>query len=465
MSILQKKLKEIIIELDAINSLTEPWLQKGTLHLDFLTLADGCQVYFSEVSTNKLYKFSQLLFKNRANDKIKVALPSYQRVIKEVVADLHKSKKINVNSCFKESVNLVRSFSEKIIEQNAIDTRYVLPIWTVNIDNILPLKVGPVTIYKNTDWLNHIELDDFNKEYLLDNQPVGKEWKGEIINLLADDTIADLYEKYKNTILYKVLSSCNAIAVVETKKYERKYSEKVARLLCKTVLDAFSLAIGNPFAFHYQSLCGERLASSWRLHTFQLDNGKLKAMSSTLTNRAKATMLLTSPKNQSTLSEDIKYLIPYLEYILEGFNSDTHSHSKLCKRWATALDWFAEGGRDNNDAIAIAKFGAALDVLGNGKGCKGILDVISTVIGWSREEPVSFANGDTVTLRRLVKSVYNKGRSQILHGNRYDRLEYFADERGRAFWLARQVLLYSAKWLFAYDGEDSNDAFRGKSKS
>jgi hypothetical protein len=64
------------------------------------------------------------------------------------------------------------------------------------------------------------------------------------------------------------------------------------------------------------------------------------------------------------------------------------------------------------------------------------------------------------TLKQLVKDIYDHGRSQILHGTHYDRLESFAAERQYAAYLARIVLIECAVRLQRYGGPDEDKAFR-----
>jgi len=64
------------------------------------------------------------------------------------------------------------------------------------------------------------------------------------------------------------------------------------------------------------------------------------------------------------------------------------------------------------------------------------------------------------TLKQLVKDIYDHGRSQILHGTHYDRLESFSAERKQAAYLARIVLIESAVRLQRYNGSDNDKAFR-----
>ena len=64
------------------------------------------------------------------------------------------------------------------------------------------------------------------------------------------------------------------------------------------------------------------------------------------------------------------------------------------------------------------------------------------------------------TLAQLVKDIYDHGRSKILHGTHYDRLESFSAERKQAAYLARIVLIESAVRLLSYGGPDEDKAFR-----
>ena len=63
------------------------------------------------------------------------------------------------------------------------------------------------------------------------------------------------------------------------------------------------------------------------------------------------------------------------------------------------------------------------------------------------------------TLQTVVKNIYDNGRSQILHGNRHDRMEAFERERNAATYLARHVLIEAALRLKAYKGADEAKSF------
>ena len=134
-------------------------------------------------------------------------------------------------------------------------------------------------------------------------------------------------------------------------------------------------------------------------------------------------------------------------------------YPNLSKRWATALDWMAEGSREKNDAVALAKIASSLDVLACGGKFSGILDMLTHLTKISDSTVV--VNGRKPrTLRQVVKDIYDNGRSQILHGTHVDRLKSFEESKGYAVFFARLALIESALRLDKFTGVDGDKEFR-----
>jgi hypothetical protein len=136
-----------------------------------------------------------------------------------------------------------------------------------------------------------------------------------------------------------------------------------------------------------------------------------------------------------------------------------HSYPKLANRWATALDWLAEAGREKSDAIALAKIGTCLDVLSCVGKFGGILDMLVQLLEIP-EETVIFDGRKPKTLKSFVRETYDDGRSKILHGTHYERLISFSEQRSRADMVARIALIECAIRLQSYAGSDTDIAFR-----
>ena len=147
-----------------------------------------------------------------------------------------------------------------------------------------------------------------------------------------------------------------------------------------------------------------------------------------------------------------------MAHAVGGLLDPEHPHPQLASRWATALDWYAEGQRERNDAIALAKIGTCLDVLASGGKLAGILKLLTNLLDVA--EDAAFTRGTKkTTLKAVAKDIYNSGRSQILHGTRHDRMESFESDRGSATYLARFALLDAALRLETYTGPDEAEAF------
>jgi hypothetical protein len=255
--------------------------------------------------------------------------------------------------------------------------------------------------------------------------------------------------------VYGAIVECPALVKVSIRGYDINFSRKLARLVAKTALDAISLGFGAPECFHQQALHDERLppiGSNSLVET----NGFLWLPGISL---GKRVPMLDLKQVKQGLA-DMASMLPAFGVVLEGLaEPSTHRHPKLVARWATALDWFGEGNRESSDAIAIAKLGTCLDVLSCGGKYAGIRDMAVHLTGVSAKTQV-IKGSRPRTLEQLVKDIYDDGRSKILHGTYYDRLESFAAARQQAAYLARVLLIQSAVRLQKYSGSDDDKAFR-----
>jgi hypothetical protein len=69
------------------------------------------------------------------------------------------------------------------------------------------------------------------------------------------------------------------------------------------------------------------------------------------------------------------------------------------------------------------------------------------------------SKGEELTLAEAIKRIYERGRSEILHGNKYDRMQSHEDLKSLASYFARYTLLSAALALANYRGPDVHDGF------
>lgn len=67
--------------------------------------------------------------------------------------------------------------------------------------------------------------------------------------------------------------------------------------------------------------------------------------------------------------------------------------------------------------------------------------------------------GEPLTLYKAISKIYENGRSEILHGNKVDRMTSFESLREMAEHFSRITLISAALAYLNYSGADSDKAF------
>jgi len=451
---LKTELKALVDELDRVHKGAEPWSEEVGVP-DFVTAENGLQRYFTQNARKALGQLSSTLYQNRTESS-KVELKVYERLVRQAVADMHAADEF-LDFEENDTGNLhskLKSLVEERLESVANKYTHYFPVWTLGMERTSPFSLGPVTIFNRADWIDTVDFPQQMKDRYLNQPEDNHRWREILKDALQKPKDNSPIEGLANTV-YRVVSKCPTLVKVTICGYERQYSLKLARLVSKTALDSISLGLGASECFLQQALQDERLppvGSDSLIET----NGFLWLPGSALGGRVPS----LSPERVEQALADMNGIIPAFEAILEGLvDPGNHRHPKLVNRWATALDWFGEGNRESSDAIALAKLGTCLDVLCCGGKNDGIRDMVVHLTGTDGETQV-IRGSRPRTLKQLVKDIYDHGRSQILHGTHYDRLESFSAERKQAAYLARIVLIESAVRLQRYNGSDNDKAFR-----
>lgn len=302
-----------------------------------------------------------------------------------------------------------------------------------------------MTFINKFQWIDSVDFPDRAKESFLGEREANFKWKEVLKDVLQNPSSTTPLVGLANAV-YGAVDKCPSILKVSVTGYEKKLSRKLAELICKTALDSVSLAFGNRDFFHQQALYDERLQPFGSNSLMETD-GFLWLSGMSLSSRIPHLDYSTVSK----MAKDMEDMINAFGHILDMLlNPANHTHPKLANRWATALDWFAEGNRENNDAIALAKIVTSLDILAKAGGYHPILDMFQHL----------FDVTDKTELKKFVETMYGDGRSQILHGTHYERLKSFSEQRDQAAHFARLALIECAIRLKKYTGVDTDMAFR-----
>lgn len=456
---LKDELTALVNELDRVHSGAIPWRDEFEMP-DFVTATNGMQRHFTRNARKDLMRLSRVMHSNRPRSSPKIELENYEKIVRQVVANMHAEGEFE-DFCKTGDRTAIKKMKASIEEQiGSIVQEYThyFSAWTVGLERQSPFTIGPVRFLTRNQWIDSVDFSESAKERFLDSPEANARWK-ELLKeaLLKPRDLAPL--EGLAGVVYGAVSECPSLLEVTICGYEKEYSRKLAKLVCKTALDAVSLSLGAAEFFHQQAIQEERLppvASS----SLMGSNGFLWLPGISLSKRIPH----LSATRTATALADMENILPAFASILHGLvNPAGHKYPKLANRWATALDWFGEGNRESSDAIALAKLGTCLDVLSCGGKYIGISQMVAHLTGIGEDTQV-IQEPMPRTLKLLVKDIYDDGRSKILHGTYFDRLESFDRERKHAAHLARVVLIESALRLEHYIGDDDDEAFRAMPK-
>lgn len=452
---LRNELKKLIDELDRLHSGAVEWDREDGFP-DYVTAENGMQRQFNKAAIQALLNVSKVMHLNRPKDLIKIEVKQYEKIVRQVVADMHADGMF-INFQIEDDERLIPKLKalieERIASASSMHTHY-FPSWTLGMEQLRPFTLGPVTFMSRADWIDSVNFPERALAGCLGTPEANLVWKETLKTALQKPNDGSAVEGLAG-IIYTSISKCTALTRVTIHGYEREFSRKLARIVAKAALDALSLVFGAQEAFLQQALQDERLPPV-RISSFVETDGMLWFPGWELGGRVPR----WSHEQVLKTLDDLGDVLPALGAILDGLvDPVTCQCPKLSTRWATALDWYGEACREANDAIALAKLGTSLDVLSAGGKNVGICEMVSHLTGMSKSRVV-ISGPPECTLERLVKEIYDFGRSQILHGTHYDRLKSFARDRAVAAQLARIVLLRAAQRLQNYSGSDEDKAFR-----
>lgn len=422
---------------------------------DMVTSETGSERYFTTTSKRFLLEFTRTLYEKTDSLQPRIRLQELVRIVRQAVSDLHATDVfVEIDTDPKAAVKVLKKRIFEAVEAESDNYTHHFPAWTGGFEKINPVQIGPVWIRSRIDWVRSVDFHSNIKSACEANPEANENWQEILVDALSNR------KNEQNTpglagILYGALSECPAVVSVTVRDAEIALSRKLARLVCKCALDCLSLGFGPVDFFVQQMLYEERLPPMQTLAIADTD-GLLRFLESTTGSR----MPIVDPKQLENSLKKMEPLLAAFAHILAAHIEPTsHKHPKLANRWSTALEWFAEGNRESNDSLALAKLGVSLDILSSGGENYGILNMLRHLTG-RNDDDVVVKGLRPRTLKQLVSDIYSDGRSRILHGNHYSRMKDFQQERRRAMEVSRQALLECAIRLHAYSGDDADEAFR-----
>ena len=436
------------------------WGLRGGGIPTFSTAENGQIRLFSPAALDELGAVTNILYETETGWKDATERTVFVGQLRQCVTDLH-AQGLLANPRADDAKDARKKIRETLKERLAsVASTYVhhIPCWTTAASPGKDFVMGPVTFRAVNDWIDWVDFQP--RAYTMGTpefQEANKDWR----QRLKDSLATKQYDSKNNAEgfagdLDKALSQCPVVATVTISGYESALSKKVAHAVCQAALDCISLALGRPDMFLYQIL-GMGRGEPFHWTSIVGTPAGLGFPGYSATRRFPR---LDVPQSQSILALRGELLANEAAMLTALVQPTSHTHPELASRWLTALQWLAEGQREQDDAFAVAKLASSLDTLACGGKAGGITDMMAHLLGINRTDPLVTGPRGVLTLEKVISDVYDYGRSQILHGTHYERIKRFEELRQLALLLVPTALVETATRLAAYTGADSDKAFR-----
>lgn len=440
---------------DIVNMIENPDYDKSRSFPDIITTRSGKQITYVGELRYKIELIAIIIKDNLPNSLKNISYKSLYEICRDSICDLYTENILHegIIKNNREHIKTLKKEIHKRIEESLMKLTHNIPANTCLFPFSESVLIGPVTIYSNLEWVKHIEL---NKRLIQDLSIKDEDlttWKEEIIKLASPLEPNET----KNSIaysLYEKIKKSNSVLKIEIEYFEFELSVQLAKISAQTALDSFSLIFNNKNVFIQQNLYS-RPTPPIRFDILISHDNELTFARSHLTERVP---MYNGDDISKLLKEQSEFINAAGKIINSVINKNPQPHKSLSIRWTTSLNWYSEAQREQDDAIALAKIGISLDVLSGGGEWLGILKMVKNVLKID-DQFIIFEHPEKTALREFISDLYNKGRSQIVHGNHIDKLIPFEEQRKKASLICREILMASAKNLIKYNGNESHDAF------
>jgi hypothetical protein len=452
---LNEHLKALIDELDRTHPQGFYTAQPKTLP-NFVTANNGHQRHFTDAAEATLHLVASTLHDNDKKISSIIGIKEFSELLKQSIANLHADGELSVGQAagVVDACKKLTGCIQSNLVNLPVEFTHYFPAWTLGMEADHPFILGPVTMMTREHWLDTVNFSPGAIENYLSSSSINSNWKDSIKNALKPLAKNVELEGLAKPI-FSAICKYPSILKITINGYERNLSRKIAEIVCKSALDGVSLLFGVGELFFQQTLSTERLPPVLSKDLFET-NGYLWLPG---TKVAPVIRHLDYQSVSDHLAKNGAPLAALARILTALVDPSASPHPNLARRWSTALDWMAEGNRENNSAVALAKIATSLDVLACGGKFRGILEMLAHLTNVS-PDTVVVKGPPPSTLKSIVKNIYDNGRSQILHGTHFDRLKSFESWKSHAASLASEALIETAVRLSKFTGADQDKTFR-----
>lgn len=271
-----------------------------------------------------------------------------------------------------------------------------------------PFHIGPVCFEARHDWLDRKVTEGAISK--ITQRRIQCAWKGGKLRKRVPSTSSDS----EQTTL-QLTSEAPFICSITTNGMAHGFARLRARTIARLALASIALLWQSAS----KALCNMHLTED-RVYRFinelSFCNGTISSWGGRKSNIPNGQILEEDEWNGlwSRYSNHFRVTGELLETLAD--TTKEPQRPKTIHALTHALLWFHQGCREDEQAIAVVNFAAALDCLAIGKGQNGILKLVKTQLGISHDNPIWVRESQTAD--DAIKEIYDHARNAILHGRK-----------------------------------------------
>ena len=361
---------------------------------------------------------------------------------------------------YRGDTNLKVAFKELLLERLAamqVALAHYLPCQIFDQPNLPSFEVGPVRFVPRDLWLENVQrkagkpLAWVNevRDHWAGRSEVGKPTP-QSLELGDSTTDGNPWAAWE---VVDAVGSCIWIAIIEIPGREYLQSRSCAEAVVRLAIDTLGLPLAPVMARRIRHTADET-RPRLRRSLMQAEGGGLSSGS-----HLDLPSLRGAPGRDEALLDHTANLRAWAGAAIQSLVETKPSSpiSNLHQRWLDALYWFGQSRREPTEFVGLVNVGICLDVLAKGQKARGIIALCCALFGMQPDTIVLAADG--TSLRGLVATIYNEGRSQIGHGGRPSLLKELPIRVDTAIIFAAHVLARYIEGLSRYDGPDRYESY------
>ena len=343
---------------------------------------------------------------------------------------------------------VLKDLMEKALEQIASPMIHHVPVRVIDVE-LQTFEVGPVRFLQRLVWLDFVVKTAGRTLGWV--EVLRNHWSGgsDAPTVPGEGASGDDWTAYS---IVNSFGQARWVAVVDVSGRERLRARECAEIAVRVAIDTLGLVLDSEQARGLRGP-GDRKDITLDRHYTQRSNFDISYSS-----RIDLPHFSANPGGYSDFLDHTVDVRAFAGAALESF-IDPKSKSpkaKLHRRWVEAMYWYGQALREPMEFIGLVNAGVALDVLAKGSKYKGISAMCSALFGI---KPDTVVTGDGRTLDKVVKEIYDDGRSKFSHGGKPALLQDLPIPRDAALSLVSPALTVYAGKLDLYIGPDEYEDF------